>query len=994
MEKSSKAGVSTKRKRSVNVTEENVRRIKGKRQKIARENNNFDVEKMQENSSFEKSDGHMRGRKKVPEKIGKIKQNKTFHKSSDIPKTTTKVAVGKTGNEDSSDEDLPLSIISKGKRKKVGNENHLELVGNEKMKHLSQSSKVRQVVGKVNIVKNSIMEKDSVKKNIMTLAKNNHANIGKTKSDEMKKLPMKNVKGKMKVSPSKKHFIKTPSPFKKLENKQNEMNVNMNSKESPLAVDAFKNLKNCPNKRLKLDIDNKSKILTEENGSESDGGDSDMEWEDVDEVSESFQANVGGSEMDKAGSTSSNVEVTINTPGGKKSRCGHPTNEEIMKFIQRKINKAKRKDKYVSLLKVHFLSLLAVGLKRNEMCNNQIVQAVGLSLVPDVFTQHKDVKKWDISFLTRVATWMKNKAPYPGEIHTGNSLATYLMRVLEKKVYLLVAILRVLGLSVRLIMSLQVLSLKVEEKNQKSKNKKRFYQKLKGKSPAFRKSVRDRVEVDYKEDTVSDYFSDANKTSKNSSVESFDVFDDDMDTDVDFEEKIPKISKGGSASKRGKSEHVNHISTPRQDAPSTSKDGGVSKKGCDLWIEVYLQKEKQWICIDGELCSVNKPDACERHSSKPIKYIIGFDNEGSIKDVTCRYATNWMTTTRKLRTDGDWLEDTMSSFRSKNIKRDKSEDSLLKARLLQKPLPQTVSEYKNHPLYVLKRHLLKFEAIYPESAATLGFCRQDAVYSRDCVHTLHTREMWIKEARVVKSGEQPYKIVKGRKSRRKMLENVGEVKAELFGRWQTEDYIPPAVVDGIVPRNEYGNVELFKPSMLPAGACHIQVPGIHRLARKLKIDAVPAVIGFDFHGGFNHPIIDGVVVGEEFKEQLLLAWDKEQEAKIAREQEKREKRILANWTHLVRSLRIRERLKRKYKIEEEDKETSNSEENKKTSMDTEDRIPDVSLSWPLNKQEGKTARDADGHCHVFLLKNNVQDSVTGEWSKVCACGLKEPVETL
>jgi xeroderma pigmentosum group C-complementing protein len=89
-----------------------------------------------------------------------------------------------------------------------------------------------------------------------------------------------------------------------------------------------------------------------------------------------------------------------------------------------------------------------------------------------------------------------------------------------------------------------------------------------------------------------------------------------------------------------------------------------------------------------------------------------------------------------------------------------------------------------------------------------------------------------------------------------MLENVGEVRAELFGRWQTEEYIPPPVVDvrillcmpvpchanrhalsviltilnleqllclqGKVPRNEYGNVELFKPSMLPAGACHIQ----------------------------------------------------------------------------------------------------------------------------------------------------------------------------
>ena len=42
--------------------------------------------------------------------------------------------------------------------------------------------------------------------------------------------------------------------------------------------------------------------------------------------------------------------------------------------------------------------------------------------------------------------------------------------------------------------------------------------------------------------------------------------------------------------------------------------------------------------------------------------------------------------------------------------------------------------------------------------------------------------------------------------------------------------------------------------------------------------------------------------------------------------------------------------------------------------------------------EGKTARDTDGHCHVFLPANHVQDAVTGEWSKVCACGLKEALE--
>lgn len=44
---------------------------------------------------------------------------------------------------------------------------------------------------------------------------------------------------------------------------------------------------------------------------------------------------------------------------------------------------------------------------------------------------------------------------------------------------------------------------------------------------------------------------------------------------------------------------------------------------------------------------------------------------------------------------------------------------------------------------------------------------------------------------------------------------VKDEPLEVFGRWQTELYIPPPAVDGKVPRNEYGNVELFKPWMLP-----------------------------------------------------------------------------------------------------------------------------------------------------------------------------------
>lgn len=70
--------------------------------------------------------------------------------------------------------------------------------------------------------------------------------------------------------------------------------------------------------------------------------------------------------------------------------------------------------------------------------------------------------------------------------------------------------------------------------------------------------------------------------------------------------------------------------------------------------------------------------------------------------------------------------------------------------------------YKNHPLYALERHLLKFQAIYPPDSVTLGFVRKEPVYARECVHTLHSREIWVKHAKVVKPGEQPYKIVKAR----------------------------------------------------------------------------------------------------------------------------------------------------------------------------------------------------------------------------------------
>lgn len=51
------------------------------------------------------------------------------------------------------------------------------------------------------------------------------------------------------------------------------------------------------------------------------------------------------------------------------------------------------------------------------------------------------------------------------------------------------------------------------------------------------------------------------------------------------------------------------------------------------------------------------------------------------------------------------------------------------------------------------------------------------------------------------------------------------------------------------------------------------VPGLNKVAKKLKIDCAPAVVGFDYHSGSCHPTFDGFVVCEEFKDVLLEAWE-------------------------------------------------------------------------------------------------------------------------
>ncbi|XP_032314618.1 DNA repair protein complementing XP-C cells isoform X2 [Camelus ferus] len=339
----------------------------------------------------------------------------------------------------------------------------------------------------------------------------------------------------------------------------------------------------------------------------------------------------------------------------------------------------------------------------------------------------------------------------------------------------------------------------------------------------------------------------------------------------------PAASASASGRKRGKGKKA----SPREEAA-----------GVDQWLEVFCEREDKWVCVDCVHGVVGQPLTCYQYASKPVTYVVGIDGDGWVRDVTQRYDPAWLTATRRCRVDAAWWAEALRPYRSPLAEREQKEDMEFQAKHLDQPLPTVIGTYKNHPLYALKRHLLKYEAIYPETAAILGYCRGEAVYSRDCVHTLHSRDTWLKQARVVRLGEVPYKMVKGYSNRARRA-RLAEPQLQdqndlgLFGRWQTEEYQPPVAVDGKVPRNEFGNVYLFLPSMMPVGCIQLNLPNLHRVARKLGIDCAQAVTGFDFHKGYSHPITDGYIVCEEYRDVLLTAWENEQALMEKKEKENR-----------------------------------------------------------------------------------------------------------
>jgi len=247
-------------------------------------------------------------------------------------------------------------------------------------------------------------------------------------------------------------------------------------------------------------------------------------------------------------------------------------------------------------------------------------------------------------------------------------------------------------------------------------------------------------------------------------------------------------------------------------------------------------------------------------------------------------------------------------------------------------LPTSKAAFKKHHIYVLMSQLLQYEAIYPPDTVPVAEWRGEAVFRRKDVYTVHNSVKWLQNGKQVKQGEQPYKELPKRIIRKRKLEeiednNLPRTMSGFFGPWQVEDFVPPMATEGKVPRNTFGNVELFTPDMIPVGCVHLtEYHKLGHVAKKIGIDCAPAMVGWE-HGKYPRPKMEGFVVCTENVEVLIAAWRQDNFEQKKKEDAERTAKSVTNWEKLVKKM-MAKKLGKKVKTKRTKREMKNEKSEK------------------------------------------------------------------
>ncbi|KAL9621506.1 MAG: hypothetical protein Q9160_004036 [Pyrenula sp. 1 TL-2023] len=395
------------------------------------------------------------------------------------------------------------------------------------------------------------------------------------------------------------------------------------------------------------------------------------------------------------------------------------------------------------------------------------------------------------------------------------------------------------------------------------------------------------------------------------------------------------------------------IPPPRPSGPSEIEDSPYPI----FWVEVFNPILNRWIPVDPLVRStINKPrTGFEPAASDPfntMSYVIAFEKDFSAHDVTRRYTPHYNAKIRRNRVEStsrngegrEWMRKLVAAYErpmplQRYLEMDADEVGELAEHEEREEMPKNVDDFKDHPKYALERHLRRNEALAPLSRRIAIFSAgskktTEPVFRRGDVRLVRSSEQWYRIGRAVKAGEQPIKRVLPRKSLQQSRRSTSvdgdeqDVEAEgarLYAESQTELYVPPPIVNHNVPRNVFGNIEVFVPSMVPAGGRHIRHADAALAGRILGISFAPAVTGFAFQGRRGTAVTDGIVAAADHEEALrevIISLD-EMRDEMVREQKR--VIVLGLWRKMMAVLRVKERV-REYEHDSEMEDEEDQDE--------------------------------------------------------------------
>ncbi|XP_030461266.2 DNA repair protein RAD4 isoform X2 [Syzygium oleosum] len=758
--------------------------------------------------------------------------------------------------------------------------------------------------------------------------------------------------------------------------------------------------------------------------------------------------------------------------------------------------------------KVHLLCLLARGRLIDRACDDPLIQASLLSLLPrNLMENILDKKKVTKMTLSRLVYWFRSFFRVRESTSAEKSFDYALAHALETQegtseeiAALTVALFRALKFTARFVSVLDVISLKPERTESDAPEKVQKANKGMFDSPTPMVAKPNEVSTSAvgsvlsKEERVDSGISD--DLSHQTCMEIAEMSDAKTSAgskskgEVEFEMQLemallatafkgrennaePGIGDSSFLPKRLKRLRGEKDPASSQELPASSEvistAVGASKVGCPLyWAEVYCSREKstgKWMHVDAVnnfIDGEHKVEAVAFACKKSLRYVIAFAGNGA-KDVTRRYCLRWHRITSQ-RVDSVWWNAVLAPLRElglgategdiylpgeaaesraildlppephrevelrasrvsglsehdweridRECRRESSvvmtrsslEDNELETRALSEPLPTNQQAYRNHQLYAIERWLTKYQIIYPKDPL-LGFCSGYPVYPRASVQTLKTKEKWLREGLQTKDDQLPAKVLKrSRKVNRgknqesdEFLEDDSEGNIELYGKWQTEPLQLPPAVNGIVPKNERGQVDVWSDKCLPPGTVHLRLPRIFAVAKRLEIDYAPAMVGFEFRNGRAMPLFEGIVVCSEFKDVILEAYAEGEERRRAEERKRNEAEAISRWYQLLSSIVTRQRLNNRYgKDGLLSMQSGDSAKTKGGSSTCIIRnVTETSGSEQPNTYiDTSSVAQTGDHEHEFLKEDESFDEESSLRTKRCRCGFSVQVEEL